>query len=65
MEIPEVSLQVLPVVAPRHLIDAGSRVRAKRPVRLPQTIDGHVVKERGEPRVPVVARRLAHAVQIA
>ena len=64
VQIPKVRLQIQPVVPPRDPIDPRGRVRADRPVRLPQTIDAHVMKERGEPHIPVLPRHLAHTIQI-
>jgi len=64
MQIPEVVLQILPVVAPRHAIDPRRGIRADRPIRRPQAINVDVMQERGEPRVPVLPRHLAHAIQV-
>ena len=64
VQIPKVFLQIQPVVPPRDPIDPRGRVRTNRPVRLPQTIDAHVMKERGEPHIPVLPRHLAHTLQI-
>jgi hypothetical protein len=64
MQILEIALETLPVVSPRHPVNPRSGVRADRPIRLPQTIDGHVMKESGEPHIPVLARHLAHTIQI-
>jgi hypothetical protein len=65
MEIAKVRFEINAVVLPRHLIDPGGRGRADRPVRLPQSIDRDVMKKRGEPRLPVLPRQLAHTIQIA
>jgi hypothetical protein len=64
VQIPQVLFEVLPVVLPRHPVDSRSRARTNRPVRQLQTVDGHVVQERGEPRVLVLACCLAHAIQV-
>jgi hypothetical protein len=64
MQIPKVLLEILPVVPPRDPIDPRGRVRADRPIRLPQTIDTHVMQKRGEPHILVLTRRLAHTIQI-
>ena len=64
MQPPEVLLQALPVVPPRHPIDAWRRAGPDRPVRRLQTLDGHVVQKRREPHIPVLPRHLAHAIQI-
>ena len=64
VQIPKVRFEILPVVPPRHPVDPGGGVRADRPVRLPQPVDGHVMKERGEPHIPVLPRHLAHTIQI-
>lgn len=65
MQVLEVGLQIQPVFPPRHTIDPRGRVRADRPKRLPQTIDSHVMKKRGEPHILVLPRHLAHTIQIA
>jgi hypothetical protein len=64
VQIPKVLLEILPVVPPRDPIDPRGGGRADRPVRLPQTIDADVMKERGEPHIPVLPRHLAHTIQI-
>ena len=64
VQILKVVLQRLAVVPPRHAVDPRGRTRTNRPIRLPQSLDGNVVQERGEPRLPVLSRRLAHTVQI-
>jgi hypothetical protein len=65
MQILEVGPQIQPVVPPRHAIHSRGGARADRPIRLPQTIDADVMKERGEPHIPVLARHTAHTIQIA
>jgi hypothetical protein len=64
VQIKKVRFEICPVVPPRHPIDPRGRVRADRPIRLPQTIYGHVVKKRGEPHILVLTRHLAHTIQI-
>jgi len=64
MEIPKVRFEIPPVVPPRNPIDPSGRARADRPIRLPQTIDADVVKERSEPHILVLPRHLAHTIQI-
>jgi hypothetical protein len=64
MQIPKVLIEIQPVVPPRDSINPRSGVRADRPIRLPQTIDRHVMKERSEPHIPVLPRHLAHTIQI-
>src|SRR5277367_3593866 len=49
MKILEVLLEVMPVLTPRHPIDPWSSIRSDRPVRHPETINGDMVQERGEP----------------
>jgi len=65
VQIPKIFLQIQPVIPPRDPIDPRGGVRTNRPVRLPQTIDAHVMKERGEPHIPVLPRHQAHTLQIA
>ncbi len=64
MQIAKVRFEISPVVPPRHPVDPRSSARADRPVRLPQTVDGHVMKKRGEPHILVLTRHLAHTIQI-
>ena len=61
----KVRFEIQPVVPPRNPVDPWGGVRADRPIRLPQTIDADVMKERGEPHIPVLPRHLAHTIQIA
>ncbi|HTP29553.1 MAG TPA: hypothetical protein VMK12_28285 [Anaeromyxobacteraceae bacterium] len=65
MQIPKVGLEIQPVLPPRHTVHPGGRVPADRQVRLPQTVDGDVMQERGEPHLLVPSRHLAHAIQLA
>ena len=65
VQIAKVRFEIQPVVPPRNPVDPRGGVRADRPIRLPQTIDADVMKERGEPHIPVLPRRLAHTIQIA
>jgi hypothetical protein len=65
MESAKVRFEILAVVPPRDPVDPGGGVRADRPIRLPQPIDADVMKERGEPHIPVLPRHLAHTIQIA
>jgi hypothetical protein len=65
VQIPKVRFEIQPVVPPRDPVDARGGVRTDRPIRLPQTIDADVMKERGEPHIPVLPRHLAHTIQIA
>jgi hypothetical protein len=64
VQIPKVLLEMLPVVPPRDPVDSRGGARADRPIRLPQTIDADVMKERGEPHIPVLPRHPAHTIQI-
>src|SRR5207249_8564856 len=65
-EVPKVGLKILSVVPPRLAIDAGSRIPFEFPVGYPQPLDGvHVVKERGEPLLPVSPRRLPYPLERA
>src|SRR2546427_4349365 len=54
------------VVPPRLAIDASSRITFELPVGCPQPLDGvHVVKERGEPLLPVSPRCLPYPLERA
>ena len=65
-EVPKVGLKILSVVPPRLAIDAGSRIPFEFPVGCPQPLDGvHVVKERGEPLLPVSPRCLPYPLERA
>ena len=64
VQIAKVRFEIQPVVPPRDPVDPRGGVRADRPVRLPQPIDADVMKERGEPHIPVLPRHLAHTIQI-
>ena len=64
VQIPKVRFEIQSVVPPRNPVDPRSGVRTDRPIRLPQTIDRHVMKERSEPHIPVLPRHLAHTIQI-
>jgi hypothetical protein len=63
VQIPEVVLQVPPIVLPRQVIDPGRGPRVQRPIGLPETIDIDVVQERGEPCLPIRPRLAAHATK--
>src|SRR5580658_6119515 len=64
MKLLEVLLKVMPVLAPRHPIDPWSSVRSDRPVCRPETINGDVVQERGEPCLLVLPCCLTHTIQL-
>jgi len=64
VQIPKVLLEIQSVIPPHDPVDPRGGVRADRPIRLPQTIDADVVKERGEPHITVLPRHLAHTIQI-
>jgi hypothetical protein len=64
VQIPKVLLEIQSVIPPRDPVDPRGHVRADRPIRLPQTLDADVVKQRGEPHIIVLPRRLAHTIQI-
>jgi hypothetical protein len=53
VQIPKVRFDIPPVVPPRHPVDARRGPRTNRPVRRLQPLDGHVMKERGEPHFSV------------
>ena len=62
VQVPMVLLEIQPIVLPRDSVNPRSGARTDRPIRLPQTIDSHVMKERGEPHIPVLPRHLAHTI---
>ena len=64
VQIAKVRFEIQPVVPPPDPVDPRSGVRADRPIRLPQTIDADVMKERSEPHIPVLPRHLAHTIQL-
>jgi hypothetical protein len=64
MKIAKVRFEIHAVVPPRHPVHSRRGAGADRPVRLPQAIDADVMKERGEPHILVLARHLAHTIQI-
>ena len=64
MEIPEVVLEIHPVVLPRDPVHPRSGLRPKREVRRPQAIDIDVVQERGEPRFLVRCCHSAHTTKL-
>jgi hypothetical protein len=64
VQIAKVRFEIHAVVPPRDPVDPGGGVRTDRPIRLPQPIDRHVVKERGEPHIHVLSRHPAHTLQI-
>jgi site-specific DNA recombinase len=63
VQVPEVSLQVLPVGTPRHAVRARGSPRAQRPVGSPQAIQRDMVQQRREPRSPVLPCNPAHTLQ--
>jgi len=60
----KVRFEIQPVIRPRNPVDPRGGVRTDRPIRLPQTIDRHVMKKRGEPHLLVPTRHPAHTIQI-
>jgi hypothetical protein len=44
MQVLEVSLQILPIVLPRHAVHTWSRIPLEREVCLPQAVDSYVVE---------------------
>jgi hypothetical protein len=64
MKISKVLFEILPVVPPRHPVDARRGARTNRPKGQLQTLDGHVMQKRGEPHILIPARHLAHALQL-
>src|SRR5947209_6031288 len=63
MQIGQTSLQIPPVIHPRHPIHPGRRLRANRPVRRPQSGDAGVVQQRGKPRTLVPSCHLTHTTE--
>jgi hypothetical protein len=63
MQISQTSLQIPPVIPPRHPIHPGRRLRADRPVRRPQSGDADVVHQRGKPRTLIPPYHLTHTTQ--
>src|SRR5664280_2320866 len=63
VQILEVGHQVLPVGTPRHAVCARSGPWVQRPIGCPQTIQRDVVKQRCEPRFPVLLCNSAHTSQ--
>ncbi len=63
VQIPEVSLQVLAVAAPPHVVHPRRGPRDGSPGRPPQAVDRDMMQERGEPRNLVLARHSAHATK--
>ena len=63
VQVPEVSLQVQPVLVPRHAVDARRGFRPKREIRHPKAIDIDVVQERSELRVLILPRDPSHTCQ--
>ena len=70
VQIPEVVLQIPPIVLPRHAVHPGRGPRVQRPIGRPEAIDIDVMQERGEPRLlvraaPFGARDPAHWARLA
>src|SRR5215472_5874526 len=63
MQVPQVRFQALPVVLPPHPVHPRRGLRAYLPVGPPQAFNGDMVQKRGEPRVLIPSRYLAHTVQ--
>src|SRR5664280_635233 len=63
VQILEVGLQVLPVGTPRHAVYPRSGPWVQRPIGCPQTIQRDVVKQRREPRFPVLLCNSVHTSQ--
>jgi len=64
MEIPQVVLEIQPVVRPRDAVHPRRGLRPKREVRRPQAIDIDVMQERGEPRFLVRLRHSTHTTKL-
>jgi len=63
MQLPEVGLQVLPVLGPRHPVHPRRRLTTDRRVGLAETGQVNVVQQRGEPRILVLCRYFPHTLQ--
>jgi hypothetical protein len=63
VQVQEVSLQILPVLGPRHPVHPRRGLRTDRPIRRPEPTRCHVVQQRGEPRSLVPSRYLPHTIQ--
>jgi hypothetical protein len=64
MEIPNVVLEIQPVLTPRHAIHPRRGPRPKREIRRPQAIDINVMQKRGEPHILLLPRHPAHATKL-
>jgi hypothetical protein len=64
VQILEVGLEIPPVLVPRHAVHPRRRLRPKREVRQPETIDIDVMQERHEPRVLVRCCHSPHATKL-
>jgi hypothetical protein len=65
LQIPEILIQALPVVLPRHPVHPRRGFRADSPEGRPQARQVDVVQQRGEPRFLVPSRDFAHTIQPA
>jgi site-specific DNA recombinase len=61
-QVPEISPQVLLVLPPRHTIHTRRRILLQLVERQAQPVHRHVVQQRGEPRILIPSRDLAHTV---
>ncbi len=59
----EIALEVLPVVGPRDAVDAGRGLALERLVRVAESLDRHVVKERRESLLLIPRCCFAHTVE--
>ena len=62
VQVPEMCLQVKPVLMPRDTVHPRRGLRPKREVRRPQAVDIDVMQERGELRVLVLFRDPSHTM---
>lgn len=63
VQVREACLEVLPVLVPRHAVNACGGLTLERKVCVAESIDCHVVQERREPLLPVPACCFMHTVE--
>jgi hypothetical protein len=62
-QAPEIVLQVLPVVLPRHPVHSRCSLGADRPVGRPEAVEVDMVQQRGEPCILVLPCYFTHTIQ--
>jgi hypothetical protein len=63
VQIPQIISQVLLVVLPPHPVHARRRLRIDLVERQPQPVHADMVQQRGELRILIPSRDLAHTIQ--